>query len=54
MTTQSNIQTSKEALSDSELNAVVGGHKKFHYVEMNGSTYAVGHINGSTVMVKVS
>ncbi|MDI1261943.1 MAG: hypothetical protein PS018_01625 [bacterium] len=54
MTTQSSIQTSTEALSDSELNAVVGGHQKFHYVEMNGSTYAVGHINGSTVMVKVA
>lgn len=54
MNTRSNSQISTEALSDGELNAVVGGHQKFHYVEMNGSTYAVGHINGSTVMVKVS
>jgi hypothetical protein len=57
MTTQSNTQsihTSTDALSDDELNAVVGGHEKFHYVEMNGNTYAVGHIHGQTVMVKVA
>jgi hypothetical protein len=41
-------------LSDSDLNAVAGGHSKFHYVEMNGNTYAVGHIRGQTVMVKVA
>ena len=40
-------------LRDNELNAVVGGHQKFHYETMNGSTYAIGHINGRTVMVKV-
>ena len=52
MTTQSrNTQT---RLSDNELNAVSGGHQKFHYETMNGSTYAIGHINGRTVMVKVS
>jgi bacteriocin-like protein len=51
MTTQSsNTQTQ---LSDNELNAVIGGHQKFHYETMNGHTYAIGHINGRTVMVKV-
>ncbi|MDI1261939.1 MAG: bacteriocin [bacterium] len=54
MNTQSSITKTNGELNDSELNAVSGGHQKFHYVEMNGSTYAVGHINGSTVMVKVS
>lgn len=54
MNTQSNTIKQNDELNDGELNAVTGGHKKFHYVEMNGSTYAVGHINGSTVMVKVS
>jgi len=51
MTTQSG--TTKTQLSDNELNAVRGGHLKFHYETMNGSTYAIGHINGRTVMVKV-
>ena len=51
MTTQSsNTQTRFGA---SELNAVIGDHQKFHYETMNGSTYAIGHINGRTVMVKV-
>lgn len=54
MNTQSNAIEMNGELNDSELSAVSGGHQKFHYVEMNGSTYAVGHINGSTVMVKVS
>ena len=49
----SNSQVSAE-LSDNDLNAVVGGHEKFHYVEMNGNTYAIGHIHGQTVMVKVT
>jgi len=51
MTTHSS--TTPTQLSDNELNAVIGGHQKFHYETMNGSTYAVGHINGRTVMVKV-
>jgi bacteriocin-like protein len=55
MTTQhSNTQPQTQTqLSDTELNAVIGGHQKFHYETMNGHTYAIGHINGSTVMVKV-
>ena len=53
MTTQSsNTQTQ---LNDNDLDAVIGGaHQKFHYETMNGSTYAIGHINGRTVMVKVA
>ncbi|CAN7419499.1 bacteriocin [Bradyrhizobium sp. LjRoot220] len=47
-------QSSNTQLSDNELNAVSGGHQKFHYETMNGSTYAIGHINGRTVMVKVA
>ena len=46
----SNTQTQ---VNDSELNAVSGGHQKFHYEEMNGHTYAIGHINGRTVAVRV-
>ena len=41
-------------LGDNEPNAVVGGHRKFRYKTMNGHTYAIGHINGSTVMVRVN
>jgi hypothetical protein len=52
--TTSPIRNSSGALSDNDLNAVVGGRDKFRYVESNGSTYAVGHINGQTVMVKVT
>ena len=48
------IRSSSDALSDSDLNAVVGGQEKFQYVERDGSTYAVGHIHGQTVMVKVT
>ncbi len=54
MTTQSSQTTAPAELSDTELNAVVGGHERFHYVEMNGNTYAIGHIHGQTVMVKVT
>ena len=54
MTTQSSNTPVQAELSDSDLNAVVGGHERFHYVEMNGNTYAVGHIHGQTVMVKVT
>ena len=42
------------ALCDNELNAVGGGDDKFRYVETNGNTYAVGHVNGQTVRVKVT
>lgn len=52
MTTQSS--NAQAQLSDHELNAVSGGHQKFHYETMNGSTYAIGHINGRTVIVKVT
>ncbi len=51
MTTPSS--NTQAQLRDNELNAVAGGHQKFHYETMNGSTYAIGHINGRTVMVKV-
>jgi hypothetical protein len=54
MNTQSNNAARNAELSDSDLNAVVGGHDKFHYVEMNGNTYAIGHIHGQTVIVKVT
>ena len=54
MNTQSNNTQVHAELSDNDLNAVVGGHEKFHYVEMNGNTYAIGHIHGQTVMVKVT
>jgi bacteriocin-like protein len=52
-TPSSNNQTQTARLSDNELNAVIGGHQKFHYETMNGRTYAIGHINGSTVAVRV-
>ena len=48
MTTQSS-----NAQAQTELNAVIDGHRKFHYETMNGHTYAIGHVNGSTVKVKV-
>jgi predicted aspartyl protease len=51
MTTQSS--TSQTLIGENELNAVSGGHQKFHYEEMNGHTYAIGHINGRTVAVRV-
>jgi bacteriocin-like protein len=51
MTTQPG--NTRAQLSDNELNAVIGGHRKFHYQEMNGHTYAIGHINGRTVAVRV-
>jgi hypothetical protein len=34
------VRKSSDALSDSDLNAVVGGRDKFCYVELNGNTYA--------------
>ena len=48
------IRDCSSPMSDQDLNAIVGGHDKFHYVETNGNTYAVGHINGQTVRVKVT
>ena len=45
---------SSNAQAQTELNAVIDGHRKFHYETMNGHTYAIGRINGSTVMVKVN
>ena len=53
MNTQSSNTRVEAELSDNDLNAVVGGHEKFHY-EMNGNTCAIGHIHGQTVMVKVT
>jgi len=54
MTTQSSNTPPQSQLHDSELNAVIGGHQKFQHETINGHTYAVGQVNGSTVMVKVS
>jgi hypothetical protein len=54
MNTQSSNTPAQTELRDKDLDAVSGGHSKFHYVEMNGSTYAIGHIHGQTVMVKVA
>lgn len=51
MTTRPSYTPSE--LSDDEPNAVVGGDRKFHYQTINGHTYAVGHVNGRTLMVKV-
>jgi hypothetical protein len=48
------VRNSSDALSDSDLNAVVGGRDKFCYVELNGNTYAIGQIDGQTVKVKVT
>lgn len=53
MTTQFNNTQAPTGLSDHELHAVIGGHRKFRYEAMNGSIYAVGYINGTTVKVKV-
>ena len=53
MTTQSSNTQTQSQLRDGELNAVIGGHQKFQYEKMNGHTYAIGHVNGSTVKVKV-
>jgi hypothetical protein len=48
------IRNASGALNDSDLNAVAGGHDKFRHVETNGNTYAVGHVNGQTVKVKLT
>jgi len=54
VTTQSSNTPPRSQLRDSELHAVIGGHQKFQHETINGHTYAVGHVNGSTLMVKVS
>ena len=54
MTTPSSNTHPQIQLSDNELNAVIGGHRKFQYEEKNGRTYAIGHINGRTVAVRVN
>ena len=53
MTSPSSKTHAQTQLNDNELNAVIGGHRKFHYEEMKGHTYAIGHINGRTVAVRV-
>jgi hypothetical protein len=54
MTIFTENQAKGDELSLSDLDAAVGGHSNFHYVEMNGNTYAIGHIKGQTVIVKVT
>jgi bacteriocin-like protein len=49
----SNNQAQPTQLRDNELNAVIGGHQKFQYETMDGRTYAIGRINGSTLKVRV-
>ena len=51
MTSKSN--NTQTQLSDNDLDIVIGGHQKFHYETMGGHTYAIGHIKGRTVMVRV-
>jgi hypothetical protein len=41
-------------LSDTDLNAVLGGEAKFRHVEQDGNTYAVGRVLGQTVRVKLT
>ena len=54
MSTPSSNTPAQSQLRDSELNAVIGGHQKFSHETMNGHTYAIGHINGRTVAVRVN
>lgn len=54
MTTPSSNTHPQIQLSDNELNAVIGGHQKFQYETTDGRTYAIGHINGRTVAVRVN
>lgn len=54
MTSPANKTPAQTELSDSDLNAVVGGQAKFRHVEQNGTTYAVGHVLGQTVRVKLT
>ena len=54
MTSQPKKTPDQAELGDNELNAVVGGQGKFRHVEQNGNTYAVGHVLGQTVRVKLT
>ncbi len=54
MTSQPSKTPVQAELSDGDLNAVVGGQGKFRYVEQNGNTYAVGHVLGQTVKIKIT
>jgi bacteriocin-like protein len=54
MTSQPSKPPIQAELSDSELSAVIGGVGKFRHVEQNGNTYAVGHVLGQTVKVKLT
>jgi hypothetical protein len=54
MTSQPSKTPVQAELSDSDLNAVVGGQRTFRYVEQNGNTYAVGQVLGQTVKVKIT
>ena len=54
MTSQPSKPPIQAELSDSELNAVVGGQRKFQHIEQNGNTYAVGHVLGQMVKVKLT
>ena len=54
MTNQPSKTPVQAELSDGDLNAVVGGQGKFRYVEQNGNTYAVGHVLGQTVKIKIT
>jgi len=53
MTAQPSNTQPEARLTDAELNAVIGAHQKFRYETTNGRTYAIGHVNGSTVAVRV-
>jgi hypothetical protein len=54
MTSQPSQPPIQAQLSDSELNAVVGGESKFQHIEQNGNTYAVGQVLGQTIKVKLT
>ena len=54
MTSQPSKLPAQAELSDNDLNDVVGGQGKFRHVEQNGNTYAVGHVLGQTVRVKLT
>jgi len=54
MTSQPSKTPVQAELSDSDLNAVVGGQGKFRHVEQDGTTYAVGRVLGQTVRVKLT
>jgi hypothetical protein len=54
MTDQPSKTPVQAELNDSDLNAVIGGQRTFRYVEQNGNTYAVGHVLGQTVKVKLT